>query len=224
MSSFSSIRTQLLNLEKQTDQNLIKYSNYEKNLSLKEDPEQEARIAATISELLARRDEFINKLNTINEFENLSTSKLQQLTRHKEILIDHKQIYTKLTNSINDIKNKNNLLFSIRSDLNQHQQQANRQQQQMPNQDPNDYILDESVRVNDFNSFANRLLAGAYQTRDELLNQRNYLNNAQLTLTNSLQQVPGLNVLISKINTRRKRDTVILALVIAVCILFLFFI
>lgn len=220
MSSFSSIRTQLLNLEKQTDQNLIKYSNYEKNLSLKEDPDQELRISSTISELLTRRDEFINKLNTINEFENLSTSKLQQLTRHKEILIDHKQIYTKLSNSINDIKSKNNLMFSIRSDLDHHQQQ----QLQHEPQDPNDYILDESVRVNDFNSIANRLLSSAYQTRDELLNQRNYLNNAQLTLTNSIQRIPGVNVLISKINTRRKRDTVILALVISLCILFLFFI
>ena len=58
--------------------------------------------------------------------------------------------------------------------------------------------------MNNVNSIADRLLQGAFATRDELLNQRQYLNNAQLQVLSTMQNIPGLNVLISKINTRRK--------------------
>ncbi|EGV60548.1 protein transport protein gos1 [Yamadazyma tenuis] len=223
MSTFTQIRNQILVLEKQTDSWLTKYSAYEKNLSIKEDVDQESNITAQLHNGFARREELIDKLNRINEFENLSTSKLQQLTRHKEILIDHKQIFARLAGSIQEIKNKNNLLFSIRSDLNSHKQRSD-QRASAQDVDAHDYILDESVRVGGFNDIANNLLASAYRTRDELMSQRGYLNSAQSRMSNTLQRVPGIGTLISRINTRRRRDTFILATVIAACILLLFFV
>ena len=90
--------------------------------------------------------------------------------------------------------------------------------------DPDSYILEESQRADNVNSIADRLLQSAYNTRDELANQRQYLQNAQLTILGTIQSVPGINVLILKINSRRKRDTLILATIIAVCILLLFFV
>jgi Golgi SNAP receptor complex protein 1 len=219
MSTFTQIRNQILQLEKQTDSWLTKLSTYEKSLAVKENVEEEENIKTNLNNCINQRDELLGKLNRINEFENLSTSKLQQLTRHKEILVDHKRIITKLTNLINEIKNKNNLLFSIRSDLDSHKARSAPQQI-----DSNDYILEESVRANSFNDIAQGLLNSAYRTRDELMNQRGYLNNAQMTISGTIQQIPGINVLISRINTRRRRDTLILATVIAVCIILLFFI
>ena len=138
------------------------------------------------------------------------------MTRHKEKLNDDNLSLTKIINNIEDERNKNNLLFNVHRDINHHKQQRNI--------DGNAYILEESERVNNVNSIADRLLQGAFATRDELLNQRQYLNNAQLQVLSTMQNIPGLNVLISKINTRRKRDTLILASVIAICILFLFFV
>lgn len=222
MSTFTQLRNQVLQLEKQTDQWLSKLSTYEKNLLVKEDMDEEENIKTNLNNCINQRDELIDKLNRINEFENLSTSKLQQLSRHKETLIEHKRIFLKINNSINDVKNKNNLLFSVRSDLDNHKNR-NRDNGTAPEINSNDYILDESVRVNSFNDIASNLLNSAYRTRDELMNQRNYLNGAQSRLSNTILNIPGINVLIGRINTRRRRDTVILASVIAVCIIFLFF-
>ncbi|MGG6498071.1 UNVERIFIED_CONTAM: hypothetical protein NY603_34615, partial [Bacteroidetes bacterium 56_B9] len=73
----------------------------------------------------------------------------------------------------------------------------------------NDYILDEARRVDNANSFADRLLQQAFETRDELYNQRVFLQNASSRIQNTLQTIPGVNVLISRINTRRRRDTLI---------------
>lgn len=221
-STFSQTRSQALSLEKQTEQLLSKFSQFQQqqqqnqSQSLDITPE-ETTIRQQIEEIFQKRNAVILKLNRISEVEpNLSTSKLQQLTRHKEKLNDDNLSFTKIINNIEDERNKNNLLFNVHRDINHHKQQRNI--------DGNAYILEESERVNNVNSIADRLLQGAFATRDELLNQRQYLNNAQLQVLSTMQNIPGLNVLISKINTRRKRDTLILASVIAICILFLFFV
>ncbi|KHC56863.1 hypothetical protein MGE_05087 [Candida albicans P75010] len=221
-STFSQTRSQALSLEKQTEQLLSKFSQFQQqqqqnqSQSLDITPE-ETIIRQQIEEIFQKRNAVISKLNRISEVEpNLSTSKLQQLTRHKEKLNDDNLSLTKIINNIEDERNKNNLLFNVHRDINHHKQQRNI--------DGNAYILEESERVNNVNSIADRLLQGAFATRDELLNQRQYLNNAQSQVLSTMQNIPGLNVLISKINTRRKRDTLILASVIAICILFLFFV
>lgn len=114
------------------------------------------------------------------------------------------------------------MLFSVRSDIDAHRERSTNNSN---NRDlnANDYILDESVRADNANSFAERLLQQAYNTRDELYSQRAHLSNAQLRMMGAVLLIPGINVLISRINTRRKRDTLILATVIAICILVLFF-
>ncbi|ABN65048.2 predicted protein [Scheffersomyces stipitis CBS 6054] len=218
-STFSQTRSQALSLEKQTETLLARYSNFQ-NQSSVEATDEESQIFTSIQETLEKRDATLAKLNRISDsMDTLSTSKLQQLTRHKEILSDHKASFNKIAANIEEERNRNNLLFSVRSDINAH-----RQQRAVTDEiNGNDYVLEERQRVDNANTFADRLLNSAYQTRDELYNQRQYLNNAQSKMFSTLQQIPGINVLISKINTRRKRDTFILATVIAACILLLFF-
>lgn len=218
-SSFAQTRSQALNLEKQTEQLLSQYSQCQLQQNL-EPNQEEITIINHIQEILDKRNAIINKLNRISESIDISTSKLQQLTRHREILQDHTFTFQRIANQIQDDRNRNNLLFSVQSDINAHKKQS----QTQDTQTANDYILHESQRVDNANSIADRLLQSAFNTRDELLNQRQYLSNAQSKMFNTLQNIPGINVLISKINTRRKRDTLILASVIALCIIVLFFV
>ncbi|CAH2353852.1 golgi SNAP receptor complex member 1 [[Candida] railenensis] len=220
--SFAQTRGQALNLEKQTDAQLSKYSSFQ-NTSSTSATEEETSIEQSINELLDKRDQIISALNRISESDlSLSTSKLQQLQRHKEIFQEHKSIYDKIKATIKDDRNRNNLLFSVRSDIDAHKQRNVSSGNGGSSQDANNYINEERVRVDSANSFAERLLQQAYTTRDELFSQRNYLNNAQSTMMNTIQTIPGINVLISRINTRRRRDTLILASVISVCIIVIF--
>lgn len=220
--SFTQTRATVLNLEKQTETLLSKYSKFQNNVNSVSSSQEEEQLVTKINEILVKRDELISKLTKISEIDvNLSTSKLQQLTRHKEILQDQKNSFVKIQNKILEERNRSNLLFSVRSDINEHKQRVTAASS-VPGND-NDYILDERTRVDNANSFADRLLQSAYETRDDLYQQRFYLNNAQTRMLGVLQTFPGLNVLVSKINTRRKRDTLILASVISLCIIFLFF-
>lgn len=182
--------------------------------------EEETTVATSIIEILDKRDEVVGRLNRLLESDvNISTSKLQQLQRHKEVLADHKGSFNKIQGRITEERNRNNLLFTIRSDISAHKQ---REISLGPDSE-NNYILDERARVDNANSFADRLLQQAYETRDELYSQRVQLQNAATRVLGTLQNIPGINVLISKINTRRKRDTLIMGFVIAFCIIGLFF-
>ena len=232
-SSFSQIRSQALHLEKQTEQLLSKYSQFQNTATAQqsslEPSDDETSTETQITEILSRRSAIVSKLNRISDSsapeggEQLSTSKLQQISRHREILQDHTRAFHRIKSQLEEERNRNNLLFSVQSDISNHKRRTN--PGAATNEiDPNSYILEEGQRADSANTLADRLLQGALQTRDELMNQRQYLTNAQLRIFGVASSVPGLNVLISKINTRRKRDTLILASIIAACILLLFFV
>lgn len=217
--TFTQSRNAALSLEKQTEALLGRYSKLQQVSSVEPDA-AEAALVQDISNILEKRDAAIAKLNRISDADNsISTSKLQQLQRHKEVLAEHRGSFVKIQTRIADERNRNNLLFLVRLDISAHKQRN----VLSAAENENDYILDERRRVDGANSFAERLLQQAYETRDELFSQRAYLHNAQTRVQSTLQTIPGINVLLSRINTRRKRDTLIMGSVIALCIIGLFF-
>lgn len=227
-STFVQTRSQALGLEKQTDSLLSKYSSlqYQVNASI---PQEQDSIGEEIKDLLDKREDAVARLNRISISESsLSTSKLQQLQRHKEVLQEHRRWYQKIKSTIDEERNRQLLLYSVRSDINEHKQRRTGEsgfsKPSNANTDADAYILEEAQRADNTNSIADRLLQQAYATRDELATQQMNLKNMLQKIFGSLQRMPTINVLISKINTRRKRDTLILATVIASCIFFLFFI
>lgn len=226
--TFVQTRSQALGLEKQTDSLLSKYSSlqYQVNASI---PQEQDSIGEEIKDLLDKREDAVGRLNRISISESgLSTSKLQQLQRHKEVLQEHRRWYQKIKSTIDEERNRQLLLYSVRSDINEHKQRKTGEnhfnRQSNANIDADSYILEEAQRADNTNSIADRLLQQAYATRDELATQQMNLKNMLQKVFGSLQRMPAINLLISKINTRRKRDTLILATVIASCIFFLIFI
>lgn len=218
--TFTQTRTFAQNLEKQTEQLLSRLSKIQTAGVSVEPSEEESSVTNSIVDMLEKREEVVGRLNRLLESDaNISTSKLQQLQRHKEVLADHKGSFYKIQGRITEERNRNNLLFTIRSDISAHKQR----EISLGPDNENNYILDERARVDNANSFADRLLQQAYETRDELFSQRVQLQNAANRILGTLQSVPGINVLISKINTRRKRDTLIMGFVISLCIIGLFF-
>lgn len=85
-------------------------------------------------------------------------------------------------------------------------------------------MLAERQRIDNTHGMADTLLAQAYETRDEFMRQRATLVNVQRRVMTAAAHIPGLNTLISKINTRKKRDSLIIAGLLTACILFLVFV
>lgn len=216
---FAQLRSQALSLEKQTELLLSKYSKFQTDVG--ESTGESADEAATklqVYDLLAKRDDIVNRLGVLSDTEQVSTLKLQQLTRHREVLAEHRRLAARIELALQDHRNRNNLMFLVHLGLEAHRQRSTQDREGL---NATDYALDERQRVDGANSLADRLLQLAYETREELWAQRQYLQSAQQRMMGTLGLIPGINTLILKIGTRRKRDTIILASVIAVCIILL---
>jgi Golgi SNAP receptor complex protein 1 len=90
-------------------------------------------------------------------------------------------------------------------------------------------LITERDRIDHSHSIADSVLETAYATRTEFGRQRQTLARLNQRLMQSasafsfsmkltIGQIPGINTLIGKINTRKKRDSVILAGLISLCV------
>lgn len=213
--SFAQLRSQARSLENTTESLLSKYSSYTQSVTSSA-TEDENRVTREIQDTLDQRDEKIAALNRSLDSDNQqSATKLHQLQRHREILSDHKGEYKRIKQTIQNERNRTNLLTNVRSDIDEHRQR---------NQTEEEHMLNERQQIDNSNSMADNLLSQAYETRDDFIRQRANLSNIQRRMLQTAGHIPGLNTIIAKVNTRKKRDSVIIASLITLCILFLVFI
>jgi Golgi SNAP receptor complex protein 1 len=218
MASFAQLRSQIRALETKTENRLSDYSGFVQSIS-SSPTETEIVIVKDIEDGLDKRETSIEALSRLVDSDpSASATKLHQLQRHKEVLTDHKTEFKRVKNAIQQERNRTNLLTSVRSDIANH-----RARSATPGMSEADYMLEERSRIDNSHNLADTLLAQAYETREEFVRQRASLANIQRRILQTVSHVPGLNTLISKVNTRKKRDSIIVASLITTCILFLFF-
>ena len=90
-------------------------------------------------------------------------------------------------------------------------------------------LITERDRIDHSHSIADSVLETAYATRNEFGRQRQTLTRLNQRLMQSastctpwirltIGQLPGINTILGKINTRKKRDSLIIAGLISLCI------
>lgn len=207
--SFSKVRIEARTLEADCDQLLSKYSS----AGLQSDVS--ANVAAEIERNLNERAVKVDSLFALASEPDASGAWRHQAQRHREVLDDHKRTFNRLSAQFESERNRENLLSSVRSDIETHRTRTP--------QDESAYYADERNRIENSNSLADSLLQQAYETRAEFSRQQQVLKNVQRRIWHAASHMPGINTLISKINTRQKRNSLIMAAVITICILFLVF-
>ncbi len=149
----------------------------------------------------------------------LSSSALKQnnLTLHRSTLQDHTATLTRLRASIADARQRASLLSTVRADISSYRA-AN------PETAEADYMLDERGRLDRSHGVADSVLSQAYAVNEQFGVQREMLGNVQRRIVGAAGQVPGINGLIGRIGAKKRRDGVVLAGFVAVCMLvFLYF-
>ncbi|CAR29398.1 hypothetical protein ZYGR_0AD00800 [Zygosaccharomyces rouxii] len=217
--SFVTVRSQAISLESQVESLLSKYSTFAQTTS-SEQTSQEKRLDTQLEELLNQRQDVVERLGTIcDENPTISASKLSQLQRHREMLKEHWQNLRNIRSSIQQERNRLNLLFSVKSDI----AQQRTEDSTVPFEDDEDYYRGESRRVDQSHNLVDRLISQAWETRDQFSAQSNLLQSGSNRVLQTLHRVPGINQLIARIGTRRRKNVLVMASVIVICILLLFF-
>ncbi|ODV90886.1 hypothetical protein CANCADRAFT_113159 [Tortispora caseinolytica NRRL Y-17796] len=209
--SFSVVRSELRQNETRTDELLAQLATRQ-----------------SVDDALCREvDEILNASSAqISQLERLAASEPQTsrehvVQRHKEIMEEHQLQLRSLVAKLTQDQQRRQLLSSVKAEAEAYRSGSGSGGHTEAAEA--EYMLHERGRIDNSLNMTDRILAQAYETRDEFDRQTSVLANVQRRVFQSASQVPGINVLISKINTRRKRDSLILSAIVTACFLMLWF-
>ncbi|KAL1985749.1 hypothetical protein VTN96DRAFT_7371 [Rasamsonia emersonii] len=218
---WTQLRQQARSLETQTESLFHSYSQYASMSRLPPKPsEEEQRLEGQIKDLLEKREALISQLSRLLDSEaTLTSSALKQnnLSRHREVLLDHRREFQRLSSAIAETRDRVNLLSNVRSDIDAYRSAAN------PGAAEADYMLEERGRLDNSHNMMDRVLSQAYAVNENFGLQRETLASINRRIIGAAAQMPGVNSLIGKIGAKRRRDGIILGVFIGFCFLMLLF-
>jgi Golgi SNAP receptor complex protein 1 len=84
-------------------------------------------------------------------------------------------------------------------------------------------MLEERGRLDSSHNMMDRVLSQAYAVNENFGLQRETMASINRRIVGAASQVPGINALMGKIGTKRRRDGIILGVFIGICILLLLY-
>ncbi|KAF9055847.1 snare region anchored in the vesicle membrane C-terminus-domain-containing protein [Panaeolus papilionaceus] len=221
MSNYDQLHRQCRTLENLFDAKLTTYSQLVASIS-RGGPGANDDVEATGSgerwrDLEAELDDLANKLEEINEQltelartpDLMSASMLRAIQRHRELYQDNMRELKRTKTNVKTAFDQANLLTGVRNDIDAYKSSAA------------DSLLAERGRIDSSHRMTDDMIQQAYETRSEFSRQRSSLAGINTRMVQVLGTMPGINNVISMIKTRRRRDAVIMGVVIAACILIL---
>jgi len=218
---WAQLRQQIRTLENQTETIFHTYSQYTSTPNLPPKPsEDEIRNEAEIEDLLQQRESLIAQLSRLLDSESAlgsSTLKQNNLSRHKEILQEHRQELKRLKASISEARNRQHLLTNVRSDIDAYRSSN-------PAEAEAEYMIQERSRLDNSHGVIDGVLSQAYAINENFGIQRETIASVNRRITMAAAQIPGVNGIIQRIGAKKRRDGIILGSFIAFCFLmFLYF-
>ncbi|KAL2269819.1 hypothetical protein VTJ83DRAFT_2003 [Remersonia thermophila] len=227
---WAQLRQQARSLESQTETSLQTYSQFATQTAIPPKPtEDEKKAEARVQELLDKRETVIAQLGRLLDSEaTLTSSALKQnnLALLRDKLADHRRDLARLRANLREARDRANLLGSVRDDISAYHR-ANSGSPQggglAGDAAEADYMLGERARLDRSHDVADSVLSQAYAVQDSFARQREALASINRRITRAAGQVPGINALIGRISSKKRRDGVIMGGFIAFCFLMFWF-
>jgi len=166
------------------------------------------RLLSKLTEISDKMADFFSQRG----FGEPSATQLHTMQRHRDILQDYLHEFTKTKASIKANRDREDLLGSIKRDVNAYKNGLNRR---------TDLYLKEHEHLRSSDRLADEAIGIAMATKENLSSQRNMFHSISKGLGNVSNRFPAINNLIQKINVRKRRDTLILGFVISICTIIL---
>ncbi|PBK76638.1 v-SNARE protein [Armillaria solidipes] len=215
MVNYEQLHRQCRTLESLFDSKLTSYSQLVSALSRpNEDVEANGSserwkdLELEVDDLLEKLEETNEKLGALaNEPDTVSQSMLRAIQRHRELYQDNVREVKRTKASVKQAMEQANLLSGVRNDIDAYKSSAA------------DSLLAERGRIDGSHRMTDDMIEQAYETRSEFARQRSSLAGINTRMINVINTMPGINNVVSMIKSRRRRDSIILGVVIGICII-----
>ncbi|KAF9531934.1 hypothetical protein CPB83DRAFT_848054 [Crepidotus variabilis] len=218
MSNYDQLHRQCRTLENLFDAKLTSYSQIVNNVAR---PGQDIEASGSTErwrDLEGELDDLVLKLEEINDQlsklaqspDLLSQSMLRAIQRHRELYLDHARELKRTKANVKHAIDQATLLSGVRNDIDAYKSSAA------------DSLLAERGRIDSSHRMTDDVLEQAYETRSEFARQRASLAGINNRMVQVIGTMPGINNLVSMIKSRRRRDSIIMGVLIGVlCIILL---
>lgn len=171
-----------------------------------------------LNKLEASLKRLSNVIEMMNElFDQLGSTKPNGtgpsylLTRHQEVYLEYQRDLRKLRNQLSKSREHAELITSVREEIDSFRNMSSEQYTQKEHS-----LLDSAHRDTD------HIVEMAHVAHSGLINQKSSLSGTFKKIQDAAERFPVINQVMMKIRLRRRRDQVILGIIIALCI-FVFF-
>ncbi|KAF9041835.1 V-snare-domain-containing protein [Hymenopellis radicata] len=204
MSSYEQLHRQCRTLENLLDTKLNSYSQLVSTFSKGSD-DVEAN-----DDLLEKLEENNEKLAELSSKpETVSQSMLRAIQRHRELFQDNVREVKRTKASVKNAMDQANLLSGVRNDIDAYRSTAA------------DSLLAERGRIDSSHHMTDTIIEQAYETRAEFGRQRVDISSINTRMAGVLNTMPGINNIVGMIKSRRRRDSIIMGVLIGTCIFLL---
>ncbi|XP_031551090.1 Golgi SNAP receptor complex member 1-like isoform X2 [Actinia tenebrosa] len=222
LNRWEDLRKKARQLENEIDLKLVSFSKLGTSYT-HQDGSKDSSSDRMFETMLIEIEQLLSKLTEVNDsmaeyasglhtLGQSNAAQLHTLQRHRDILQDYSHEFTKTKANIQTYKDREDLLGSVQRDINAYKTGLNRR---------TDLYLKENEHIRNSDRLTDEAIGIALATKENLQSQRGVLYGVTGRLSNVTQRFPALNNLMQKINLRKRRDSIILACVIAVCTILL---
>nr|XP_037280438.1 Golgi SNAP receptor complex member 1-like isoform X1 [Rhipicephalus microplus] len=166
-----------------------------------------------IEQLLSKLGEVNDQMSQVQTSSGAapSTTVLHTLQRHRDILQDYVREFHKTRTNVQAHRERDLLLGSVRKDIDSYKNSSSLNRR-------SEGYLKEHEHLKSSDRMVHDQINIAIRTKDELLSQRNALKAIQTKMTTlANDRFPMINSLVQRVNLRKRRDSIILGLVIGTC-------
>ncbi|KAK4508036.1 hypothetical protein PRZ48_001773 [Zasmidium cellare] len=214
---WAQLRQQARAQETQTETLFHSYAQFASKTDLEaKASDEEKKLEDQLNEILEKRSSLLSQLARVLDSEPTpSALKSTNLARHREILTQHRTELSRLKSQITHTRERANLLSNVRNDIDAYRSAQN------PEAAEAEYMLNERRRLDNSHNMADSVLSQAYAVNENFGLQRESLMSIQRRITGAAAQIPGINSLMQRIGSKKRRDGIILGSFIAICFLVL---
>lgn len=237
-SDWENLRKQARQAENEIDSKLVSFSKLCSSFTAPRDSVSDSSMlnnntSDTIFETLSIEiEQLLKKLTMINnkmsdsigvtEITDTSNANVHTLQRHREILRDYTHEYDKTKRNIVSFKEREKLLsLSNKNDGLNSKGLNNRRNDGNNNNNSTSLYLKEYDHLKNSHSLIDQQLELAELTKENLQSQRQTLKMIQHKMNTLAHKFPLINSLMQRIKLKKRKDSIILATIIAVCIIIL---
>ncbi|XP_074641346.1 Golgi SNAP receptor complex member 1-like [Tubulanus polymorphus] len=174
-------------------------------------------MAMQIEQLLAKLTEINDHMADYTQKLGMnggSSALIHTLQRHRDILQDYSHEFQKTKANITAFKEREDLLGSVRRDIDAYKNASGLNRR-------TELYLKENEHVRNSDRLLDEQIGVAMATKENLLSQRGMFNSITQRVNALSNRYPQINSLIQRINFRKRRDSIILGLVISICMILL---